>query len=151
MRRDLQKDDSVFPTELLPHLFDLLSDQFGAVRKFVAEILGEIGLKYVELIPEIVPLLIKSLEDETPAVARQVIACGADLFRSTLERVAVQGLHSSELNDLLESSWTWLIKFKDEICSVAFKVGINAFSNPPMGRLSYLIVFFLVTCILARK
>jgi hypothetical protein len=90
MRRDLQKDDSVFPTELLPHLFDLLSDQFGAVRKFVAEILGEIGLKYVELIPEIVPLLIKSLEDETPAVARQVIACGADLFRSTLERVAVQ-------------------------------------------------------------
>lgn len=36
------------------------------------------------------PLLIKSLEDETPAVARQVIACGAHLFRSTLERVAVQ-------------------------------------------------------------
>lgn len=44
----------------------------------------------MELLPEIVPLLIKSLEDETPAVARQVIACGVDLFRSTLERVAVQ-------------------------------------------------------------
>ncbi|CAH2074601.1 unnamed protein product [Thlaspi arvense] len=123
LRRYLQGVASVFPTELLPLLFDLLSDQFGAVRKFVAEILGEIGLKYVEFLPEIVPLLIKSLKDETPAVARQVIACGADLFRSTLERVAVQGLHSSELDELLESSWTWMVKFKDEICSVAFQQG----------------------------
>lgn len=40
-----------------------------------------------------------------------------------------QGLHSSKLDELLESSWTWMIKFKDEICSVAFKVGISAFSN----------------------
>lgn len=37
LRRDLLKDETVFPTELLPHLFDLLSDQFGVVRKFVAE------------------------------------------------------------------------------------------------------------------
>lgn len=57
---------------------------------FKCRILGEIGSKYVELLPEIVPILIKSLEDETPAVVRQVIACGADLFSSTLEKVAVQ-------------------------------------------------------------
>lgn len=37
LRRNLQGDASVFPNELLPRLFDLLSDQFGAVRKFVAE------------------------------------------------------------------------------------------------------------------
>ncbi|XP_010490570.1 PREDICTED: uncharacterized protein LOC104768323 isoform X2 [Camelina sativa] len=142
LRRDLQKDESVFPIELLPHLFDLLSDQFGAVRKFVAEILGEIGLKYVELLPEIVPLLIKSLEDETPAVARQVIACGADLFRSTLERVAVQGLHSSELNDFLESSWTWMIKVKDEICSVAFKQGNSGVKLCAMKFVEALILLY---------
>ncbi|XP_010423951.1 PREDICTED: uncharacterized protein LOC104708990 [Camelina sativa] len=142
LRRDLQKDESVFPIELLPHLFDLLSDQFGAVRKFVAEILGEIGLKYVELLPEIVPLLIKSLEDETPAVARQVIACVADLFRSTLERVAVQGLHSSELNDLLESSWTWMIKVKDEICSVAFKQGNSGVKLCAMKFVEALILLY---------
>ncbi|CAH8269709.1 unnamed protein product [Arabidopsis lyrata] len=142
LRRDLRKDESVFPTELLPHLFDLLSDQFGAVRKFVAEILGEVGLKYVELLPEIVPLLIKSLEDETPAVARQVIACGVDLFRSTLERVAVQGLHSSELNDLLESSWTWVIKFKDEICSLAFKQGNSGVKLCAMKFVEALILLY---------
>ncbi|XP_023635948.1 symplekin isoform X2 [Capsella rubella] len=149
LRRDLQRDEPVFPTELLPHLFDLLSDQFGAVRKFVAEILGEIGLKYVELLPEIVPILIKSLEDETPAVARQVISCGADLFRSTLEKVAVQGLHSSELNDLLESSWTWMIKVKDEICSVAFKQGNSGVKLCAMKFVEGLILLYTpheVTC-----
>ncbi|KAL1206764.1 hypothetical protein V5N11_002212 [Cardamine amara subsp. amara] len=142
LRRNLQGDEFVFPTELLPHLFDLLSDQFGAVRKFVVEILGEIGLKYVELLPEIVPLLIKSLKDETPAVARQVIACGADLFRSTLERVAVQRLHSSELNELLESSWTWMIKFKDEICSAAFKQGNSGVKLCAMKFVEALILLY---------
>ena len=37
LRRNLQGEASVFPAELLPLLFDLLSDQFGAARKFVAE------------------------------------------------------------------------------------------------------------------
>ncbi|KFK24648.1 hypothetical protein AALP_AA8G006900 [Arabis alpina] len=142
LRRNLQGDASVFPNELLPRLSDLLSDQFGAVRKFVVEILGEIGLKYVELLPEIVPLLIKSLKDETPAVVRQVIACGADLFRSTLERVAVQGLHSSKLDEVLESSWTWMVKFKDEICSLAFKQGNNGVKLCAMKFVEALILLY---------
>ncbi|KAJ4911512.1 HEAT repeat-containing protein [Raphanus sativus] len=123
LRLNLKGDPSAsFPTELLPLLFDLLSDQFGAVRKFVAEILGEIGLNYVELLPEIVPLLIKSLQDDdTPAVVRQVIASGSALFRSTLQKFALQGLHSSELDEFLQSSWTWMLKFKDEVCSLAFR------------------------------
>ncbi|XP_010543210.1 PREDICTED: uncharacterized protein LOC104816196 isoform X2 [Tarenaya hassleriana] len=121
LRRYLQEDSTIFSSELLPLLFDLLSDRFGAVRKIVAEILGEIGLKHLDYLPEIVPVFIEALKDETPAVARQVIACGANLFRSTLESVAVQGLHSSELNELLESSWAWMLKFKDEICSLAFE------------------------------
>lgn len=37
LRRNLQGEASVFPAELLPLLFDLLSDQFGAARKFVVQ------------------------------------------------------------------------------------------------------------------
>lgn len=37
LRLNLKGDASAFPTQLLPLLFDLLSDQFAAVRKFVAE------------------------------------------------------------------------------------------------------------------
>ncbi|CAH8338242.1 unnamed protein product [Eruca vesicaria subsp. sativa] len=137
-RRNLQGDAS----ELLPLLFDLLSDQFGAVRKFVTEILGEIGLNYVELLPEIVPLLTKSLQDDTPAVVRQVIASGSALFPSTLQKVALQGLHSSELDEVVQSSWTWMLNFKDEICSLAFKQGNSGVKLCAMKFVEALILLY---------
>lgn len=52
--------------------------------------IGEIGLKHTELLPEIVPVCINFLNDSTPAVARQAITCAIDLFRCTLEKIAVQ-------------------------------------------------------------
>ncbi|KAL0680428.1 hypothetical protein Bca4012_047275 [Brassica carinata] len=142
LRRNLQGEASVFPAELLPLLFDLLSDQFGAARKFVAEILGEIGLNDVELLPEIVPLFIKSLQDDTPAVVRQVIASASALFPSTLHKFALQGLHSSELDELLQSSWTWMLKFKDEICSLAFKQGNSGVKLCAMKFVEALILLY---------
>ncbi|KAL7247468.1 hypothetical protein ACSBR2_002391 [Camellia fascicularis] len=62
-------------------------------------------------------------EDGTPAVARQTITCGIDLFCSTLVKVAIQGLYSSELDNSLESSWAWVLKFRDEIYLIAFQLG----------------------------
>lgn len=44
----------------------------------------------MQLVPEIVPVLISVLDDATPAVARQAITSGLDLFRSILEKVAIQ-------------------------------------------------------------
>lgn len=40
--------------------------------------------------PEIVPVLMSVLDDSTPAVARQAIKCGLDLFRATLQKIAIQ-------------------------------------------------------------
>lgn len=54
---------------------------------------GEIGLKNTEFLPDIVPVLIDVLDDDTPAVIRQVILCGIDLFRSTLEKITIQVIH----------------------------------------------------------
>lgn len=33
-----------------------------------------------------------------------------------------QGLHSSEMDSLLESAWSWMLKLKEEIFSIAFQV-----------------------------
>lgn len=52
--------------------------------------IGEIGSKWLELLPEIVPVLISLLDDGTPAVARQSITCAIDLFHCILEKVAIQ-------------------------------------------------------------
>lgn len=51
---------------------------------------GEIGLKNTEFLADIVPVLIDVLDDDTAAVIRQAILCGIDLFRFTLEKIAIQ-------------------------------------------------------------
>lgn len=62
-----------------------------------------VGLKHVEFLPDIVPVLITALQDSTPAVARQSGTCGIDLFRSTLVRIAIQvSRHLEECNRLIK-------------------------------------------------
>lgn len=36
-----------------------------------------------------------------------------------------QGLYTSDLDDSLESSWEWMLKFKDKVYSIAFQVSNN--------------------------
>ncbi|KAB2621940.1 symplekin [Pyrus ussuriensis x Pyrus communis] len=119
----VRQQDPDLLSELLTRFFELQSDQFGPVRKFATEMLGEIGLMHVELLPEIVRSLINVLSDGTPAVARQAITTGIHLFRCVLEKVSIQGLHTSELDSLLELAWAWVLKLKDEIYSIAFQLG----------------------------
>ncbi|KAL2337748.1 hypothetical protein Fmac_012194 [Flemingia macrophylla] len=123
LRQDLPQEDPVILTEFLPSLFHFHSDRFSPVRKFVTEMLGEIGLKNTEFLSDIVPVLIDGLNDDTPAVVRQAILCGIDLFRSTLEKITVQGLYSSDLDGALESAWAWMVKFKDKVYTIAFHHG----------------------------
>ncbi|TKY63502.1 Symplekin protein [Spatholobus suberectus] len=123
LRHELPLEDPVLLTEFLPSLFLFHSDRFGPVRKFVTEMLGEIGLENTEFLSDIVPVLIDVLDDDTPAVVRQALLCGIDLFRGTLEKIAVQGLYSSDLDDSLESAWAWMVKFKDKVYSIAFQHG----------------------------
>ncbi|KAL4557934.1 hypothetical protein LXL04_036129 [Taraxacum kok-saghyz] len=116
-----RSEDPQLVAELLPQLLDLHTDRCSPVRRYVAEIAGDVGLNYADLLPEVVPLLITLLRDGTPAVARQAITCGISLFRRALTKMAIQGLYSSELVDSLESSWAWMLKFKDEIYSMAYQ------------------------------
>lgn len=123
LRDELWAVDSVLLDRFIPSIIDLLSDRLSPVRKFVTQIIGEIGLKHLELLTGIIPALIDVLKDDTPAVARQAIKCGVDIFRCFLVKVSVQGSYSSEFNESLKLSWACVLKFKDEICLMAFKVG----------------------------
>ncbi|CAK7343924.1 unnamed protein product [Dovyalis caffra] len=118
-----QQENASSISEFLPLIFEFQSDQHSPVRKFATEIIGEIGLKHVEFVPEIVPVLMLVLEDRVPAVARQAITCGISLFRATLEKLAIQGLYASELDDLLKLSWSSMLEFKEKIYSIAFQPG----------------------------
>uniref|UniRef100_A0A6N2K7K1 Symplekin C-terminal domain-containing protein n=1 Tax=Salix viminalis TaxID=40686 RepID=A0A6N2K7K1_SALVM len=120
-----QQENANSLSEFLPRIFEFQSDQHSPVRKFATEIIGEIGLKHLEFVPEIVPVLMLVLEDLVPAVARQAISCGISLFRATLEKITIQGLYASELDDLLKSSWSSMLEFKEKIYSIAFQCGVR--------------------------
>ncbi|RAL39263.1 hypothetical protein DM860_002796 [Cuscuta australis] len=125
LRNELSGADSILLAEFFPLITGLVSDRFSPARKFTIEMLSPIGIKYIEFLPEIVPLLITSLKDDTPAVARQSIMCGIEIFRSLLFKVTLQGLYSSELDGSLESAWACAQKFMDEIYAVAFQPEID--------------------------
>ncbi|XP_012087848.1 uncharacterized protein LOC105646588 isoform X2 [Jatropha curcas] len=119
----LEEKDVGSLSEFLPRLFELQYDQHSPVRKSVAQIIGEIGLKHLEFVPEIAPVLMSVLDDRAPAVARQAVTCGINLFRSTFQKLAIQGLYASEVDDLLKSSWSSMLEFKEKLYSIAFQPG----------------------------
>ncbi|GMH26513.1 hypothetical protein Nepgr_028356 [Nepenthes gracilis] len=125
LKEELTHSDTILLSEFLSGVLNLNADQFSPVRKFVTEMIGEIGSRHLEFLPEIVPILMTVVEDDTPAVARQALASGTNIFRFTLEKVAIQGLHTSELDDALESAWAWMVKLKEQIYSLAFQFGID--------------------------
>ncbi|KNA19015.1 hypothetical protein SOVF_065440 isoform A [Spinacia oleracea] len=108
-------------SDFLPCLLKLLSDCFSPVRKCITEVIGEIGLRHLEVLPETTPALLTVVDDDTPAVARQAITSGTNIFCCTLEKIAIQGLQASKLDDSLESAWEWMLKLKEKICSIAFE------------------------------
>ncbi|KAF5193841.1 Symplekin [Thalictrum thalictroides] len=118
----LQRNPSLL-TEFVPLIIELQNDQSSPVRKTLAEMIGEIGVAHPDFIPEMLQVLIDFFEDGTPAVTRQAITSGTNLFRATLEKVAVQGLHSSGLDESLELAWNWMLKFKDTLYPIAFQPG----------------------------
>ncbi|KAH6836652.1 HEAT repeat-containing protein [Perilla frutescens var. hirtella] len=142
LREELLEADSVLVVEFLSPALDLLSDHLSPVRKFITQMIGEIGLKHLELLPEIIPALVDVLKDDTPAVARQAISCGFDIFRYSLVNVAIQGLYSSDFDESLRSSWACVLKFRDEICSMAFKEGSEGRKLPALKFVESVVLLY---------
>ncbi|CAA2998893.1 symplekin isoform X1 [Olea europaea subsp. europaea] len=142
LRDEILGVESRFLVDFISPILDLMSDHSSPVRQLITQMIGQIGLKNLEFLPEIVPVLITVLNDDTPAVARQAIACGIDIFRSTLVKVAIQGLYSSELNASLRSSWACVLKFRDEIYSMAFRVGSDGRRLPALKFVESVVILY---------
>ncbi|KAJ6837724.1 uncharacterized protein M6B38_323375 [Iris pallida] len=117
-----RRDPSLLP-EFLPRLAELRDDGAGPVRRFLAELISEIGINKVELLPDVIPTLMSYLKDETPAVARQAITTTTNLYRNVLEKVVIQGLYSSGIDESLKSSWVWMLKLKNAVSHMAVQPG----------------------------
>ncbi|CAK9233640.1 unnamed protein product [Sphagnum troendelagicum] len=107
--------------EFVPYLMELRSEPGSPVRKYLAEIIEEIGTRHVEHISTMVPVLLALLQDTTPAVARRAITSGSNIFRTVLEQVASQGVYASQVEKQLVDAWNLMIHFKDAVYPAAFQ------------------------------
>ncbi|XP_020087001.1 uncharacterized protein LOC109709265 isoform X2 [Ananas comosus] len=118
----LHRDPTLLP-EFVPRIAELKGDAASPVRKLLAELIGDIGLNHMEFLPHMIPCLLCFLKDEAPAVTRQALITGISLFQRVLEKIVIQGLYSSEIEESMKSSWEWMLKFKGAVLSIAIEPG----------------------------
>ncbi|CAM6090118.1 unnamed protein product [Calypogeia fissa] len=109
--------------EFVPRLMELQTDPSSPVLKYLAEIIEAVGLKSWEQFAVMVPALLALLRDNTPAVARRAISTGTNLFRNTLEQVALQGIYTGQVDARLQDAWAWMTRFKEEVYPAAYHHG----------------------------
>ncbi|KAI4971491.1 hypothetical protein ZWY2020_002405 [Hordeum vulgare] len=69
--------------------------------------IGEIGSKHTVFIPDMMPSLLDLLNDEMPAVARQAVKTGTNLFAKVLQELVVQGSSGPPMTGCCLNLDTW--------------------------------------------
>ncbi|KAL3634067.1 hypothetical protein CASFOL_021121 [Castilleja foliolosa] len=109
--------------ELFPYLVELQYSPEVLVRKYLIELIDEIGARTREHLFILLPVLLTYLKDNNPVVAKQSIITGTKFFCAVLEELALQFQRRGIVERWLEELWTWMIKFRDAVFSIIFEVG----------------------------
>ncbi|XP_022768556.1 symplekin-like isoform X13 [Durio zibethinus] len=115
--------DSSFAADLFPYLADLQRSPYSLVRKFLIEIIEDIALKAIDHCSILVPVLVAFLRDADSDVVRQSIACGRNFFCNVLEEMVLQFQQHGKVDRWLEELWTWMVRFKEGVFSIALEPG----------------------------
>ncbi|KAK6130777.1 hypothetical protein DH2020_035488 [Rehmannia glutinosa] len=101
--------------ELFPYLVELQYSPEILVRKYLLEVIDEIGAKTREHLSILLPVLLTYLKDSNPVIAKQTIITGTKIFCIFQRRGIVERW--------LEELWTWMIKFRDAVLGIIFEAG----------------------------
>lgn len=127
-------------SEVFPFLVELQTSHESLVRKFLLEVIEEIGLRTLEHSAVLMPVLLVLLKDEDHSVACQCIISGMKFFCAILEEMAWQFHRHGKVERWAEDVWMAMIEFKDAVCSFVFE--------PVSVRIRLLAFKFLETCVL---
>ncbi|KAJ8453396.1 hypothetical protein Cgig2_008280 [Carnegiea gigantea] len=127
-------------SEVFPFLVELQTSHESLVRKFLLEVIEEIGLRALEHSSVLMPVLLVLLKDEDHSVACQCIISGMKFFCAILEEMAWQFHRHGKVERWAEDIWMAMIEFKDAVCSFVFE--------PVSVRIRLLAFKFLETCVL---
>ncbi|KAL9143939.1 hypothetical protein ABFS82_14G266900 [Erythranthe guttata] len=108
--------------EIFPYLVELQYSPETLVRKYLLEIIDEIGAKTTEHLSILLPALSTFLNDNNPTVAKQSIVTGTKFFCAVLEELAFQFQRRGIVERWLEELWTRILKFRDDVLRFLFEV-----------------------------
>ncbi|KAL6839865.1 hypothetical protein ACP4OV_029675 [Aristida adscensionis] len=89
-------------------------------------LLKELDTKVTQDLVVLMPNLVSFLKHDDPAVVKQSIARGTNLFAAVLEEMKLQINKCGKLDSWLEETWGWMNQFKDAVCDVMREPGPTA-------------------------
>ncbi|RLM91571.1 uncharacterized protein C2845_PM08G22750 [Panicum miliaceum] len=100
---------------------EVASPRFDSSRAI--RLLRELGTNVTEDLVKLMPNLLSFLKHDDPAVVKQSIASGTNLFAAVLEEMALQINKCGTLEAWLEDLWAWMKQFKDAVRGVMHEPG----------------------------
>ncbi|KAL6180206.1 hypothetical protein ACLB2K_046873 [Fragaria x ananassa] len=115
--------DSSSAADLFPYLVELQSSPETLVRLSLIQVIEEIGLRAMEESSVLMSVLLAFLRDSDSVVARQSIVSGTNVFVGVLEELMLQFHRRGKIEIWLEELWSWMVKFKDAVFTIAVQPG----------------------------
>ncbi|XP_062218478.1 uncharacterized protein LOC133918562 [Phragmites australis] len=100
---------------------EVASPRFDSSRAL--RLLRELGTNVTEDLVVLMPNLLSFLKHDDPAVVKQSIASGTNLFAAVLEEMTLQINKCGKLDAWLEMMWDWMKQFKDAVRDVMHEPG----------------------------
>ncbi|KAL6527308.1 hypothetical protein OROGR_016398 [Orobanche gracilis] len=126
--------------ELLPYLVELQYSPEVLVRKYLLELIDEIGARTRQHLSILLPVLLTYLEDNNPGFAKQSIITGTKFFCIVLEELAFQFQRRGIVERWLEELWASMIKFRDAVLGIIFEAGSV---GPKLSAIKFLETYVL--------
>ncbi|KAL6578439.1 hypothetical protein OROMI_010767 [Orobanche minor] len=126
--------------ELFPYLVELKYSPEVLVRKYLLELIDEIGARSREHLSILLPVLLTYLEDNNPGFAKQSIITGTNFFCIVLEELAFQFQRRGIVERWLEELWASMFKFRDAVLGIIFEAGSV---GPKLSAIKFLETYVL--------
>ncbi|CAO2171108.1 unnamed protein product [Urochloa humidicola] len=109
------------PSPLLGDRGEVGSPRFDSSRAL--RLLRELDTNVTGDLVALMPNLLSFLKHDDPAVVKQSIASGTNLFATVLEEMTLQISKCGKLEAWLKDMWAWMKQFKDAVCGVMHEPG----------------------------
>ncbi|KAL6504281.1 hypothetical protein OROGR_026204 [Orobanche gracilis] len=126
--------------ELFPYLIELQYSPEILVRKYLLELIDEIGARTREHLSILLPVLLTYLDDNNPGFAKQSIITGTKFFCIVLEELAFQFQRRGIVERWLEELWASMFKFRDGVLGIIFEAGSV---GPKLSAIKFLETYVL--------